>query len=182
MLGSVASPLQAQSATAAATTDNAATATSTPFLLENVPMKPGGLEVFPLPTRKSSRIFAAVGTFAPHVAGKDQAGDWVLIYYFDGKTLKAGWSPLGQLALDNADLDRLPVIDPTNPSALPDLPYNTLAARPYGARIDAATGTPVTQPTSVPPSGGGNTGEQISPSSTPSGGYDDGDGPGTGGQ
>jgi hypothetical protein len=143
------------------------TVTATPSLLENVPMKAGGLEVFPQPTRKSTRIFAAVGTFAPHVAGKNQAGDWLYIYYFDGKALKAGWSPRNQLSVKETDLNILPIIDPANPPVLPDLPYNARAARPYGARRSTTTPAATLVPQPDPPSGSGNPGGPTLPPTEP---------------
>jgi hypothetical protein len=113
------------------------------------------------------------GTFAPYVAGKNEAGDWLHIYYFDIEVLKAGWSPRSQLAVTDADLNKLPIIDPANPPELPELPDSVQAARPYGARISATTvaaETPVVQPTAGPQpnppsgtSGSGNTGGQNPP-------------------
>ncbi|MBI5930016.1 MAG: hypothetical protein HY862_11950 [Chloroflexi bacterium] len=145
------------------------TATPEPPLLENVPVARGGIEVFPLPDRKSGRIFAAAtGTFAPHVAGRDAEEKWLFIYYFDRGVLKAGWSPRRGLVLEDEEVTALPVIDPEDAPELPDLEFNELASRPYGTRrpSTSATATPTSssdtgntnnppppQPTSTQPAG-----------------------------
>ncbi len=88
----VPAPLQAQqnSATPSRTASRTPSPTAV-LLLENVPVARGGIEVFPLPDRKSGRIFAAVvGTFAPHVVGRSEDEKWLYIYYFDRGVLKAG--------------------------------------------------------------------------------------------
>jgi hypothetical protein len=173
LLASTSSSLQAQSATVTATTASTAVATDTPFLLENVPISTGGIEVFGQPSRKLERLFAAVGTFAPYLAGQSEDGEWLYFYYFDGKMLKAAWAPVKDFNLskiDKAGLKKLPIIDPASPPELPQLDYDALAARPYGARLGAATGTPVVQSTSAPPPGGdngGNGGGAGNPQPTP---------------
>ncbi len=144
-------PLQAQQSSATPTRTPRPTRTPTttpePPLLENVPVARGGIEVFPLPDRKSGRIFAAaVGTFAPHVAGRSEDEKWLFIYYFERGVLKAGWSPRRGLVLEDAEVTALPVIDPEDAPELPDLELNELASRPYGTRrpSTSATATPTT--------------------------------------
>lgn len=115
-------------------------------MIENVLTAPGGIEVFPLPSRDSGRVFAAAGTslFAPHVAGRNAAGDWVYIYYFDESELKAGWTRVRNLVLTEAQVAGLPVIDPNNPPELPSLLFNPDASRPYAPRA-----TPIPDKTPV---------------------------------
>ena len=151
-------PLQAQQSSATSTRTPRPTRTPTPTpeppLLENVPVARGGIEVFPLPDRKSGRVFAAVtGTFAPHVAGRDEEAKWFYIYYFDRGVLKAGWSPSRGLVLEDEEVTALPVIDPEDMPDLPELEFNELASRPYGTRRPSSSATA----TRTPSSGTGDT-------------------------
>lgn len=130
----------------------------------------GGLEVFPAPERASGRLFAAAATFTPHVAGRDDSGEWLLILYFDGDQLTVGWSPRGQFVLNDAQLEGLPVIAPDNLPPLPELAYDTRAARPYGVVVEA-TATPPTATLDTSGSdagspGGGNGGSAPTPTAT----------------
>lgn len=146
-------PLQAQQSSATPTRTPRPTRTPTPTpeppLIENVPVARGGIEVFPLPDRKSGRIFAAVvGTFAPHVVGRDEEEKWLFIYYFDRGVLKAGWSPRRGLVLEDEEVTALPIIDPDDAPELPDLELNELASRPYGTRRPSSSATATRTPSS----------------------------------
>jgi hypothetical protein len=126
-------------------------------LILNVAVKQSGIEVFPEPDRSSGREFAASGDFAPHVAGRNEDGTFIYIYYFDSG-LQDGWSPVNQFAaLTDQEIDGLAVIDPDSPPDLPNLPYDQHAARPFGTASTAsdnhsATGVaaPVGSPGSPP--------------------------------
>ena len=126
-------------------------------ILFNVPINRGGVEVFPMPDRASGRLFAVLGDFAPHVGGKNAAGDWILIYYFerDG-SLESAWSPARQfLAISEEDAARLAVIDPANLPALPDLPIDAGATRPVRTTSAATSGaSSATSGTAVPEQNG----------------------------
>lgn len=143
---------------------------STLVIIENVTTR-GGLEVFPEPDRSSGRIFAASASFAPHVAGINEGGDWLFVIYFDNGAMATGWSLLSQIVLTEEEINSLVVIDWQNPPTLPteltgDL---TSASRPYGTTNTG--GDPI--PTDTPePSGGGSGGgggnpPPTSPPSTP---------------
>jgi serine/threonine protein kinase len=89
----------------------------------------GGVEVFPIPSRDSTRIFAATSVFKPHVGGRDTTGNWLYIYYFEDDRLADGWAPRRQLEVTDEAIVGLPIIDPNNPPPLPVLPWNEAATR-----------------------------------------------------
>ncbi len=115
------------------TPTNTATPTLTPTraVFAGIPVASGGIEVFPLPDRRSDRIFAAFQTdFAPYVAGRTADSLWVYLYYFEGAVLEDGWAVARQLALTPEQIAVLEFIDPRNPPPLPTLPYSEQADRP----------------------------------------------------
>lgn len=133
-----------------------------PFIIENVSSR-GGLEIFAEPDRANGGEFAAGANFQPHVAGINAEGDWLYIYYFDEGELTAGWSPLNQMVLNVDEIASLSIIDPENLPELPDLPYNDLAARPYGT--NAPVESTSESATAMPESGDG--GDNSAPASGP---------------
>lgn len=116
-------------------------------LLVHVGLK-GGIGVYPLPDISSGRLFAATSNFTPNVAGRNKTGDWLYILYFDGG-LQDGWAQRKSLDLTDSQVNSLPVIDPQNPPPLPDLAYDPLAARPYGASNTMPGATTATKPGGV---------------------------------
>ena len=108
-------------------------------MILNAAIQGGGVEVFPSPDRSSGRAFAAAGGFAPHIAGRSEDGNWLYIYYFDGG-LQDGWAPAHQFAdLTAGQVGALAVIGASNPPELPNLPYDELAARPFGTATSAGS-------------------------------------------
>jgi hypothetical protein len=135
------------------------------FLLENVPVANGGIEVFPLPDRASGRLFAAVSSnFAPHVVGRfvdEREREWFYIYYADRGRWMAGWVPARGLDfsdIDKEELEQLPEIDPEDLPELPEdevfeelgLEVDSAASRPYGTNSSAPQPTTAAPPTEVP--------------------------------
>jgi hypothetical protein len=180
----VASSALAQDATPEATEEPAPTEEAAdgeePFILLNVPIKSGGIEVFPEPDRTSGRLFAALGDFAPHIAGISEDGEWFFIYYFEDGELKSGWARVSRFDLsdiDPEDLEKLPVIDPENLPELPDLEPDEAASRPVGTRPQTSGEDGGTVPTATEqPTGGDSGGGAPPPPPPPSGGDDSGGG------
>jgi hypothetical protein len=186
----VASSALAQDATPEATEEPAPTEESAdseePFLLLNVPVKSGGIEVFPEPDRASGRLFAALGDFAPHIAGISEDGEWFFIYYFENGELKSGWARVSRFDLsdiDPEDLEKLPVIDPEDLPEPPDLEPDDAASRPVGTRPQSSGDDGAgddTVPVATEQPAGGDTGGGGAPPPPPSGGDDSGGGDGGG--
>jgi hypothetical protein len=110
-------------------------------LQENIPIKSGGIEIFPEPNRDSGRLFAVIGDFAPHIAGMYSDADgraWVYFYFIEAGQWMGAWALASQFDLDEDALADLPEIDPDNLPEIPEMPFNALAVRPSGI------GTPTT--------------------------------------
>jgi Domain of unknown function (DUF4062) len=100
-----------------------------PSIVENVEVARGGISIYDEPDTSSTRLLAALSGigFAPHVAGRNEVGDWLYVYYFDGGW-KDGWARNTQLVLSQELYNTLAVIDPMNPPQLPDMQFNEAAS------------------------------------------------------
>jgi hypothetical protein len=104
-------------------------------LQENIPIRSGGIEIFPQPDRDSGRLFAVIGDFAPHIAGMYSDADaraWVYFYFIEAGQWMGAWALASQFHLGEDALADLPEIDPANVPEIPEMPFNALAVRPSG--------------------------------------------------
>ena len=104
-------------------------------LLENAPIGSGGIEIFPQPDRESERLFAVIGSFAPHIAGSYTDADgraWVYFYFIEAGEWMGAWALASQFELEDSALEDLPQLDPNDLPQAPDMPFNRLAVRPSG--------------------------------------------------